>query len=199
MPPCDSLNGLVTLIVQSTFVPEARPPTSRVASFLATLSVGAASEPPFGTRYTVIVEPASSALESVNEPLTEATVLPEHTMTDSPWLPAIVALPPAALKLSPTFASEVWPLPVGSRPLLPGPAAEVVPASAKTSAPAARSAPIALMIFIARSFLPLRPGLDRWPSPLHSVGERPPPFRRLRLTRPAADRGRIVHEGPSRV
>jgi hypothetical protein len=50
MPPVETVNGLVTLIVQLTFVPTAKPPTASVASFFLTLSAGLAFEPPFGTR-----------------------------------------------------------------------------------------------------------------------------------------------------
>jgi hypothetical protein len=98
----------------------------------------------------VIFEPASRALASVKNPLTELTLFPSQTMADWPWFPAIVALPPAALRLPPTMASDFVPFPVGSSPLFPGPAAVAVPATANTSAPATRSAPIALMIFICQ-------------------------------------------------
>jgi hypothetical protein len=50
IPPCVSVNAFVTETVQSTWVPEARPPTSRVTSFFATLASGLASEPLFGTK-----------------------------------------------------------------------------------------------------------------------------------------------------
>jgi hypothetical protein len=97
----------------------------------------------------VIVELASRAFEIKKKPLTEVALLPSQTMDDSPSSLPISALSAAALRLPPTFASDVVPLPVGSVPLSPGapPAAEV-PASAKTSAPEARSAPMALMIFM---------------------------------------------------
>ena len=85
---------------------------------------------------------------SVNEPDTLPTLVSEQLMTAAP----IVALEPAAEGLPLTVAFEVVPLPVGSKPLLPGPAANtaVVPgprsarASEATTASQPRVRPMAL-------------------------------------------------------
>jgi hypothetical protein len=77
----------------------------------------------------VIAEPASRVLVRVNEPETEPTLLSVQDMTAPVF---IVALPPAAERLLPTVAFDFVPLPVGSRPLLPGPAAST-PAGARVA------------------------------------------------------------------
>jgi hypothetical protein len=60
----------------------------------------------------------------VNEPVTDPTLVPWQYIAESSWPVAIAALLPAADRLPPTVAFEVVPLPVGSPPLLPGPAAK---------------------------------------------------------------------------
>jgi hypothetical protein len=68
----------------------------------------------------VICEPTSNVLLSVKVPPTEPTFVPSHVM----MAPAFMVAPPAAsARLPPTVAFDFVPLPVGSRPLLPGPAA----------------------------------------------------------------------------
>jgi hypothetical protein len=72
----------------------------------------------------VIFDPTSRVLLSVNEPVRDPTFVPSQNSTASVL---IVALLPAAERLPPAVASEVVPLPVGSSPLLPGPAAATDP------------------------------------------------------------------------
>jgi hypothetical protein len=67
----------------------------------------------------VIFDPASRSLPSVNDPLIEPTLEPSHEIVAV----FIVALEPAAERLPPAVASDIVPLPLGSRPLFPGPAA----------------------------------------------------------------------------
>jgi len=78
----------------------------------------------------VIFDPISRVFDSVNDPTSEPTLVSEQNMTALP----IVALPPAADRLPTTVAFDVVPLPVASRPLLPGPAAKAGPAAGPTSA-----------------------------------------------------------------
>ena len=85
----------------------------------------------------VIVEPTSSVLVSVNEPATEPTLVPEQYITA---FAAMVALLPAAERLPSTVAFDFVPFPVGSKPLLPGPAANVVAGAATATASIAATA-----------------------------------------------------------
>ena len=78
----------------------------------------------------MILEPTSRVFESVNDPTSEPTLVPLQNMTAL----FIVALLPAAERLPPTMAFEVVPLPVGSRPLFPGPAARAGPVAGPTRA-----------------------------------------------------------------
>ena len=68
-----------------------------------------------------MVEPTSSVLINVNDPLAEDAEVPSQARLDPPCEPSIVALPPAAERMPPTVASEVVPFPVGEQPLSPGP------------------------------------------------------------------------------
>ena len=66
-----------------------------------------------------MVEPTSNVFVSVNDPVNDPALSPLQNITAEP----MVALPPAAERLPPAVAFDLVPLPVGSRPLLPGPAA----------------------------------------------------------------------------
>jgi hypothetical protein len=68
-----------------------------------------------------MTDPMSSVFVRVKLPSTDPTLVPVQNIVASA---SIVALAPAAARLPPTVAFEVWPLPVLSSPLLPGPAAE---------------------------------------------------------------------------
>jgi hypothetical protein len=65
----------------------------------------------------------------VNEPLIDPTFVPSHAIVAS----FIVAPPPPPDTLPPTVAFDFVPLPVASRPLLPGPAACTAGARAATA------------------------------------------------------------------
>ena len=77
----------------------------------------------------------------MNDPETLPTLVFEHWITAVP----MVALEPASERLAPAVALDLVPLPVGSRPLLPGPAAKTAellgPRTATASVVATASQP----------------------------------------------------------
>jgi len=89
----------------------------------------------------VIFDPTSSVLVSVNEPVDVPALSPSHVRVDPPCDPSMTALLPASARLPPTVAFDFVPLPVASRPLLPGPAAKAAEGvmSAAVARPAATS------------------------------------------------------------
>jgi hypothetical protein len=97
----------------------------------------------------VISDPTSTVFDRVNEPASDPTLVPLQDMTALP----IVALPPAADRLLPTVALDVVPFPVGSPPLLPGPAAATDAALGPMSA--------AVVIAATRSHENRRANLER--------------------------------------
>src|SRR3954454_3557284 len=102
----------------------------------------------------------SSVFDRVKDPWIEPTLEPSHEIVAEP----IVALLPAALRLPPTVASELVPLPVLSRPLLPGPAADTVAGAnaATISIEAAASQPALRTKEPRRARRAERRGFIRW-------------------------------------